>query len=181
MAGRKSKLEDDVIAQICKYVKLRMKMKEIAEIIDVVPQTIYKWIREGREAKSGKKRELVDAIEKAKSELTADLSQIVFNAAFVGSETVTVKEVKLPDGEIRKETTIKRMPPDAAEARRILALMHPDRWAEVKHIKYEWKESVEKLGLDPKKIEEMFFKHLEESQEKGSESPIIPELPGRTV
>ena len=150
-------------------------------MIGVVPDTLHKWIREGKKAKSGIKRTLVDAIAKAESELTAELSAVVFNSAFLGSETVTVKEIKLPDGEVRKETTIKRTPPNAAEARRILALMHPDRWAEVKHIKYEWKAPIKEIGLDPIKMEEMFFKHLEKVQREGGESPIIPELPGRTV
>ena len=185
--AREAGPKESQIKQICKYLKLRMKWKEIAELLGIDVSTLRNWRRRGEEIqakqrrKSGLYLDLVEAIAKAEAELVADLSAVVFNSAFLGSETVTVKEIKLPDGEVRKETTIKRTPPNAAEARRILALMHPDRWAEVKHIKYEWKAPIKEIGLDPIKMEEMFFKHLEKVQREGGESPIIPELPGRTV
>ena len=179
--GRKSKLTEGVIEQICQYVKLRMKVKEIAEILGIYPGTLRDWIREGEKAKSGIKRQLVDAIEKAKSELTADLTQIVVNAAFLGSETVTEKAVILPDGTTRREITTKRAPPNAAEARRILALMHPDRWAETKHIKYEWKESLENIGLDPQRIEEGFFRDLENREDTNGNPVVVPLIKKKTV
>lgn len=181
MAGRKTKLTRKIVDQICRFVRLRLKMVEIAEILAVDRSTLYNWIQEGEKAEKGVHRELVDGIAKAKAKVVSELSDIVFNAALVGSETVTEKEVKLPGGKTRTEKITKRTPPDAAEARRILALMQPDRWAEVKHIKYEWKESVAEIGLDPQKIEELFFKRLQESQQDGSEPPVIPELPDRTV
>ena len=179
-AGRKSTLNEKTIDRICQYVKLRMKMKEIAEILGIDNSTLQKWLTAGKEAKSGIKRQLVDAIGKAKSELTAELTQIVVSAAFHGSETVTEEEVRLPDGTTRTKTTTKRTPPNATEARRILALMHPDRWAETKHVKYEWKESIENIGLDPKKVEEGFFKDLQALQESGDEV-VIPLIEGKTV
>jgi hypothetical protein len=156
-----------------------MKNKEIAEILDLDPSTIQKWISAGKKAKSGLKRQLVDAIEKAKSEFTADLTQIVVNAAFLGSETVTEKEMILPDGTTRREIITKRTPPNAAEARRILALMHPDRWAETKYVKYEWKESLENIGLDPKKIEDGFFKEIENRE--GDGEVVVPLIENKTV
>ena len=178
--GRTPILDEVLIERICKYVKLRMKIKEIAEILGIHRTTLQKWLAAGKKAKSGIKRQLVDAIEQAKSEVTAELSQIVFNAAFLGSETVTEEEVRLPDGTTRTKTTTKRTPPNAAEARRILALEHPDRWAETKHVKYEWKESIENIGLDPKKVEEGFFKDLEARQESEDEV-VIPLIEGKTV
>lgn len=181
MAGRKSTLTNKIVDQICRLVRLRLKVVEIAAIVHVDTSTIHRWIREGENAKTGVHRKLVDGIAKAKAEVVSELSNIVFNVALIGSETETEKVIEYPNGETRTEITTKRTPPDAAEARRILALMQPERWADVKHIRYEWRESVEGIGLDPKKIEEMFFKHLKESQRKESESPVIPELPGRTV
>ena len=178
--GRTSKLTEGVIEQICKYVKLRMKIKEIAEILGVHRTTLQKWIADGEKAKSGLKRQLVDAIANTKAELTADLSQLVFSAAFYGSETVTAREVMAPDGSVVTLKTTKKDPPNAAEARRILALMHPDRWAETQHIKYEWKESIENIGLDPKKVEDGFFKDLQALQESGDEV-VIPRIEGKTV
>ena len=181
MAGRKTELTYKKVKQICQFVRLRLKMVEIADFIGVDPSTLHRWIREGEKAEDGIHRKLVDGIKKAKAEIVSELSDVVFNAALLGSETVTEKVVKLPDGKTRTEKITKRTPPNAAEARRILALMQPDRWAEVKQIKYEWKESVAEIGLDPQKIEELFFKRLEESQQDGSEVPVIPELPDRTV
>lgn len=175
------------IEQICEYLKRRMKWKDIADLLNIGVSTLRHWRARGEEIRAKQRRksglylELVEAIAKAEAELVADLSAVVFNSAFLGSETVTVKEIKLPDGETRRETTIKRTPPNAAEARKILALMRPEQWAEVKYIKYEWKAPIKELGLDPIKMEEMFFKHLEKVQREGGESPIIPELPGRTV
>lgn len=155
-------------------------MTEIADKLGLSPETIRQWIRAGEKAKTGIKRQLVDAIAEAKSELTAELSQIVFNAAFLGSTTVTEREVMAPDGRIVTLKTTKREPPNAAEARRILALEHPDRWAETKHIKYEWQESIKNIGLDPKKIEEAFFKSLEEKKSDDDEV-IIPFIKNKTV
>ena len=180
-AGRKSTLNENIIEQICKYIKLRMKVIEIAKILGIHRTTLLKWIADGEKAKSGIKRQLVDAIEKAKSELTADLTQIVVNAAFLGSETVTEKAVILPDGTTRREITTKHSPPNAAEARRILALMHPDRWAETKHIKYEWKESLESIGLDPKRIEEGFFRDLENREDTNGNPVVVPLIKKKTV
>ena len=177
--ARKTKLTETVIEQICGYVKLRMKTTEIGEILGIHPGTIQQWVRDGKKAKSGIKRELVDAMARADSESTADLTQIVMDTALFGSETVTEEVLRLPDGTTRTKTITKRMPSNAAEARRILALKHPDRWAETKHIKYEWKESIENIGLDPKKVEEMFFKRLAEDGESGE--LVIPLIEEKTV
>ena len=185
--AREAGPKESQIKQICKYLKLRMKWKEIAELLGIDVSTLRNWRRRGEEIqakqrrKSGLYLDLVEAIAKAEAELVADLSAVVFNSAFLGSETVTVKEIKLPDGEVRKETTIKQTPPNAAEARRILALMRPDQWADVKYIKYEWRASIETAGLNAAKIEEMFFIFLESQKREGSESVMIPKLPGRTV
>lgn len=178
--ARQTKLTDGLIDQICRYIKLRMKRKEIAEILGLHPDTIQRWVRDGEKAKSGLKRKLVDAMSQAQSESTAELSEIVFNAALIGSETVTEKVVRLPDGSTRSETITKRTPPSASEARRILALEHPDRWAEVKHIQYEWKDSLTGIGLDPEKVTELFFKRLAQ-QEGTSEKVEIPLIPEHTV
>ena len=178
--ARSSKISEGMIEQICKYVKLRLKWKEIAENVGLHPATLRNWIDAGKKAKSGIKRQLVDAIAQAESEYTADLSQVISNAALFGSRTVTEEEIRLPDGTTRTKTTTKWLPPSAAEARKELALMHPDRWAETKHIKYEWKESLENIGLDPKKIEDGFFKEIENREDDTGEV-VIPLIEEKTV
>jgi hypothetical protein len=47
-------------------------------------------------------------------------------------------------------------------------------------VKYEWKESIENIGLDPKKVEEGFFRDLEARQESEDEV-VIPLIEGKTV
>ena len=179
--GRKSKLDEDIIKVICQYVKRRMKPKEIADKLGINPETIRLWTRDGEKAKSGLKRQLVDAINQAKAELTADLSRLVFDAVFHGSQTVTEREVLAPDGSVVTLRTTKKDPPNATEARRILALMHPDRWAETKHIKYEWKESLESIGLDPQRIEEGFFRDLENREDTNGNPVVVPLIKKKTV
>lgn len=177
---RETKLSEGMIEQICKYVKLRMKMKEIAEILGLHPGTIQSWIRNGKTAKSGMKKQLVQEIEKAKSELMSELSEIVFNAAFIGSETITEKEITLPDGTTRKEITTKQSPPSASYAMKVLALMDPARWGQVQQIKIDWQTPVRELGLDASQIEQAFFRYLENNQDDNS-GIVIPELPGRRI
>lgn len=177
---RETKLTQGMIDQICKYVKLRMKMKEIAEILGLHPGTIQSWIRNGKKAKSGMKKQLVTAVEQAKSELMSELSEIVFNAAFIGSETITEKEITLPDGSTRRETTTKQSPPSASYAMKVLALMDPARWGQVQQIKIDWQTPVRELGLDASQIEQAFFRYLENNpDERGT--IVIPELPDRQV
>ena len=159
---KKLTLTHELIDKICELIKLRLKWKEIAHAIGVTPRTLELWRRDGGHAKSGLKYKLVRSIEKAQAALTHDLSKVVIDETLNGSQTVTTKLRKDNAGNIiGTETTIKKTFSNAQLALKILAQMHPDRWAETKDIKYEWKESIENIGLDPKKIEEGFFKEIE--------------------
>ena len=161
---KKLTLTDEIINKICALVELRLKWKEIAHAIGVTPRTLQLWRREGGRAKSGIKHKLVRSIEKAQADLTHDLSKVVIDEALNGNQTITTKLRKDNAGNIiGTDTTIKKTFSNPKLALKILALMHPDRWAETKHIKYEWKESLANMGLDPKKIEDGFFKELEEN------------------
>ena len=175
------KLDDDMIESICQCLKLRMKWNQIAAHVDVHPGTLRGWIASGENAKSGKKRELVLAIERTRAELYEDYSTVVRNAILFGSETRTVKERTDPDGSTYREVVIKHTGPDAGLALKVLALMQPEAWAPVQHIKVDWRESIKGLNIDPQHIEEAFFKLLEMNQGALKGDIPIPKIPGRTV
>ena len=171
---KKLKLTDELIDQICERVKLRLKWKEIAHAIGVSPRTLQLWRRDGERAKSGIKLKLVRSIQQAQASLTLDLSNVVIDEVLNGSKTITTKLRKDNAGNIiGTETTIKQTFSDPKLALKVLALMHPDRWAPTKYIKYEWRETIEGIGLDPKKLEDGFFKDLEKKQNNTGEV-VIP-------
>ena len=141
-------------------------MKEIGDILGIHPDTIQRWLRDGKKAKSGIKRQLFEAVETAKAELISELSEVVFDAAFIGGEIVTEKEIRLPDGTSRVEVTRKRTPPSASYALKVLAIMDPGRWGQVQQIKVDWRMPIRELGLDVMQVEQAFFSHLNKNQEE---------------
>ena len=177
----KLKLDERVIESICQCLKLRMKWYQIAAHIGVNPGTLREWIASGKKAKSGIKRNLVLAIEQTKSELYEDYSIVIRNAILFGSETTTVKERTNPEGKMYRETITKQTGPDAGLALKVLALMQPERWAPVQHIKVDWRESIADLNIDPQHIEEAFLKLLEMNKDTLQGNIPIPEIPGKTV
>ena len=176
----KLKLDASVIARVCQCLKLRMKWNQIAAKLGVHPATLRNWIVAGEKAKSGIKRELVLAIEQTKSELYEDYSEVVRNAILFGSEETIIKTRDLPDGKSYREEVTKRTGPNAGLAMKVLALMQPEQWAPVQHIKVDWREPVKDLGLDPLQIEQAFFKYLENNQDKLGNIPI-PMIPEKTL
>lgn len=176
----KLKLDASVIARVCQCLKLRMKWNQIAAKLGVHPATLRNWIVAGEKAKSGIKRELFLAIEQAKSELYEDYSDVVRDAILHGSETTTVKIRTDAEGNRYTEEVTKRTGPNAGLAMKVLALMQPEQWAPVQHIKVDWREPVKDLGLDPLQIEQAFFKYLENNQDKLGNIPI-PMIPEKTL
>lgn len=178
----KLKLDKSMIEVICQCLKLRMKWKQIAAHIGVDPTTLRKWIVSGEKAKSGIKRDLVLAIERTKAELYEDYSAVVRNAILFGSETTTRKVRTDAEGKVYREEVTKQTGPNAGLAMKVLALMQPEVWAPVQHIKVDWRESVKDLNVDPHLIEEAFFRLLEMNKDaiNGNHIPI-PKIPGRTV
>ena len=179
--GRESKLNDGVIERIAEYIRLHMKMKDIAEILGLNPDTIRRWIRAGEKAKTGIKRRLVDAIASARAEAKSELTQIVFNAALIGAEEVTEKEVTLPDGTTRRERITKHIPPNPAYALKVLARKYPEEWADIQHIRVDWRESILGIGLNPEHLEKDFFRQLEDSEQNGTAKPVIPMIPDKVI
>ena len=57
--------------------------------------------------------------------------------------------------------------------------MRPAEYADVQHLKIDYRESLQKRGLDPAQIEKDYFEYLE--QHKGALPIPIPLIPERTV
>lgn len=180
MAGRKTKLTDEVIEKICEYIKLRMKIKDIGKILDIHPDSIQRWVREGEHAKSGKKRELVDAIAKAKAELQADLSEQLIRTAFEGSTKIVTKDTLMPDGSIVPLKTITEIPPSAKVVMDLLALIAPAEWQKSQHIRIDHRKPLEDLGFDAEKVESAFLAYLEAHQSEIGTAQIV-EIPEKTA
>ncbi len=63
------KLTDEIIQKIEEYLGLGYNRTHIAKLIGVDRRTLYRWQKESKEAKRGKKKELRLAIERATSKI----------------------------------------------------------------------------------------------------------------
>ncbi|HFC08445.1 MAG TPA: hypothetical protein ENJ54_01125 [Chloroflexi bacterium] len=63
--GRKTKLNDDRIKAICKYVEEGLTYETAARLAGIDPATLHRWRREGAQAKRGLKKKLVEELEVA--------------------------------------------------------------------------------------------------------------------
>jgi transposase len=68
MAGRKSKLTPQLIKDAVKLLKGGSYVSTVCEFIGIDPSTWYRWMREGKKAKSGLKSQFYHAIKKADAE-----------------------------------------------------------------------------------------------------------------
>ena len=77
--GRKTKLNDDRIKAICKYVEEGLTYETAARLAGIDPATLHRWRREGAQAKRGLKKKLVEELEvanaKAQQKLVAQVKQ----------------------------------------------------------------------------------------------------------
>ena len=160
MAG-KSPLNSGLIKQIAEFVKLRMSWTQIARAIGVTDRTIQNWRNQGmadrKTYKTGRRtlnHELVDAIDKAKSEMIGEYAAVVRNEALNGKVTVTTREYTRADGTTAKDTITKTEPPNAALADKILQREDPANWAEIKHVTIDWQKQVSAQGQDPDALKE---------------------------
>ena len=180
--ARKSKLTDEIIEFICEKRKLRLTWKQIGGLLGIPPETLHRWMAQGKEAKrKSVYRDLYRAVEKADTQLLAKAADVISDALFSGSTTTTKKTVVMPDGKRRTEIVEKIEPPDAEFALKIAERIDPATWGQRHHIKIDWQKPVSDLGLDPKQMERAFFTFLELNQGE-TETPIeIPKIPERTV
>jgi len=79
--GRPTKLTPELQAKIVNAIKAGNYIETAAAFAGVSKQSIYTWMRTGARAKSGKKREFVDAVQKALAQAEMDALAIVTTAA----------------------------------------------------------------------------------------------------
>ena len=180
--ARKSKLTEEIIEFISEKRKRRLTWKQIGGMLGIPPETLHRWMAQGKKAtRKSPYRNLYRAVEKADAQLLAKASDVISDALFNGSKTITKKTVVMQDGKIRTEIVEKTEPPDADFALKIAERIDPATWGQHHHIKVDWQKPVKELGLDPKQAEQAFFKFLELHQGEADDPIIIPEVPGRKV
>ena len=170
-----------MIEQICDLIRHRLTWSQIANVLGIHRNTLILWRKQGKDTASGIYHNLVVAVEKTKGELYHEYSAIVRDQMLNGAETTTTKIISDKDGNIlRIEDTRIKNPPDPKLVLKMLAIMNPAEWAEVKHMEVEWRESIEKRGLDPDAVKKEFFKRLAE-RETDDDEIVIPKVSDKEV
>ena len=176
--GRKTKLTEEIIEKICERVKLCMSWTKIAGDIGVDPSTIRKWMIEGRKAKSGIKKQLVDSVVKVESELELLSAQNVHNEllrSLTGSTTTQTEIRKDAKGNILEiKEIIKEVPPDYNFALKILERISPE-WKLKHHIQVDYRKTIREQGVDPDQLDQLFFQYLDDNKESLGNIQVLPE------
>ena len=153
-SGRKTKLDDDMIDQICELVKLQLSWSQIASIVGIDPKTLRNWRERGSQEtkKRGDKiyRRLVDAVNRADAEMYEESVKVLRNA-IRGGEKVLNKEVILEKGiPVRTKITEKELAPNYKAAVEWLSRRHPESWGryETLRIESDMRLEIESLGLE---------------------------------
>ena len=153
-SGRKTKLDEDMIDQICELVKLQLSWSQIASIVGIDPKTLRNWRERGSQEtkKRGDKiyRRLVDAVNRADAEMYEESVKVLRNA-IRGGEKVLNKEVILEKGiPVRTKITEKELAPNYKAAVEWLSRRHPESWGryETLRIESDMRLEIESLGLE---------------------------------
>ena len=168
----RKKLNRKTIKRIARLVKLRMNWQYIARAIGVDPHTIINWRREGEKKERGLCRELVDAIDDAKTELYESLADVVVDAATQERVTKT-KEIRVVDGRPVMKTTEKIEAPDANLADRLLQRIDPANWADIKRVEIDWKQDLRDQGHEPDSIQKMLKEYIELNVSGNEDIPTV--------
>ena len=152
--GRKTKLTEEIIEQICELVKLRASWNRIGYIVGIDPRTLRNWRERGSQEKPkrGDKiyREFVAGINRAEAESYVDAVQ-VFRNAMLGGEKVRQTKVVLDNGiPVKTEITEKELAPNWKAALEWLARTEPETWGRYETLRLETdlRVEVESLGLE---------------------------------
>ncbi|MGG3737207.1 hypothetical protein [Aeribacillus pallidus] len=104
MAGRPSKLTPEIQKKIIDAVRAGNYMETAAAYAGISKDTLYRWLKQGARAKSGKYKAFHDAIEKALAEAEVRDVMIIANAATSDWKAAAWRlERKFPDKWGRKE------------------------------------------------------------------------------
>lgn len=102
--GRPVKLTPELQNEICKVIRAGNYIETAAAFAGVSKQTLYNWMRKGRQAKSGKYREFLDAVKKALAESEVRDVMIIAKAAEENWQAAAWRlERKFPDRWGRKD------------------------------------------------------------------------------
>ena len=177
--GRTPALKDYHIPLIVDMIKHRMTVADMARTLGLHYNTIHGWIAKGKESKSSIYRKLYDAIQEAEAGLVKEYASLVRKGIIEGYDEQTTKITQLqPDGS-KVEITTKKAVPNMAYALKMLAQMRPAQYADVQRLQIDYRESIQRVGLDPTEVERAYFEHLEANKDQ---LPIpIPAIPERSV
>ena len=153
MAGRKDKLTDKVLGEICELSKLQISQKEIARSVGIDPGTLRRWMAKGCKAKTGKYRKLVDTYDQNQDDAIIQANKVIYNALFEPTGKIVTKEVLSPDGRIvpLKTTTITQ--PTFSDALKFLERRDP-RWVQRRHTQIDMHTHLRAEGFDDNEIAE---------------------------
>jgi DNA-binding XRE family transcriptional regulator len=110
------KLTDEIIQKIEEYLGLGYTWTHIAKLIGVDRRTLYRWQKESKEAKRGKKKELRLAIERATLKINIACRKTIAEQVSSPRRRTTIIKKRIDKG---GETIIERtertteLPPDA--------------------------------------------------------------------
>jgi transposase len=79
--GRPSKLTPKVVARIEELLVAGCSMREVATVVDLDYSTVKKWLKRGREAKSGEYFAFFTRVSRARERCTASLTEFIQKAA----------------------------------------------------------------------------------------------------
>ena len=156
--GRKTKLDEDMIARICELIKLQASWNQIADVVGIDPRTLRNWRERGSQEKPkrGDKiyREFVEAVNRAEAESYIEAVQVFRNAVRGGDKTIN-KEIILENGiPVRTKITEKELAPNWKAALEWLSRRHPETWGRYETLRLETdlRSEAESMGLDVEQI-----------------------------
>ena len=85
-----TKLTEDLIVKITVYLTKGATRAEAAQVCGMHPSTLYKYVAQGRKAKSGLKAQLAEAVDKADGLVQIKLSSLIYRAAQRGEHKAAI-------------------------------------------------------------------------------------------
>lgn len=165
--GRKTKLTEDMIEEICGHVKLRSPWSHIAAMVNVDPKTLRNWRDRGMKAKSGIYRDFVKAVDRAEGELYSEVVTVL-KEGILGGGTQTIRQVVVENG-IPVKTTIteKTLLPNYKLALEFLERSYPELWGRYETLRLETdlRLEIEQLGLNLEQVLAAAAKMVEDLME----------------
>ena len=165
--GRKTKLDEHIIEQVCELVKLRSSWTDIGAITGIDPKTFRNWRERGSQEKTkrGDKiyREFVQEVNRAEAETYMEAVK-VFRQAILGGAKQTIRKVVVENGiPVKTEITEKTLAPNWKAALEWLSRTNPETWGryETLRIESDMRLEIESLGLELDVVMEALMKVIE--------------------